>query len=52
MKLIDNTSGNYRFLTGIAPYFELRDEDMGVNAATGKDEDRNLAFTFGASYGF
>lgn len=38
--------------TGIAPYFELRDEDMGVNAATGKDEDRNLAFTFGASYGF
>ncbi len=32
--------------TGIAPYFELRDEDMG------KDEDRNLAFTFGASYGF
>ena len=37
--------------TGIAPYFELRDEDMGENLA-GKDNDRNLAFTFGASYGF
>ncbi len=32
--------------TGIAPYFELRDEDMGADAS------RNLAFTFGASYAF
>ncbi len=50
----DRSSSNYEYRitqnnfmdTGIAPYFELRDEDMGQN------EDRNLAFTFGASYAF
>lgn len=50
----DRSSSNYEYRitqnnfmdTGVAPYFELRDEDMGDN------EDRNLAFTFGASYAF